>query len=124
MGARLIRIVTAATIAAALLGGESGSAVGQESPTTQPPSTQPAKCEEGVTFKRLKRQEAHEVVVKASKANVRELPGLGCPILRSFRKGKELSTTGRRARSDKAVWLQVKGKFGRGWIYQGLVRDA
>lgn len=91
-------------------------------PTTRPVSS--SKCVEGVTYKLLKPRKAHTLEVKATRANIRELPGLECPILSSVRRGKRLNATGNRARADKAVWREVKGKFGRGWIYEGLVRDA
>lgn len=95
-------------------------------PTTTPTSgaPSPSGCMQGVTFELLNSRKAHKVKVKATRANIRELPGLECPILIEVRRGKRLAATGPRARADKAVWLEVKGKFGRGWIYEGLVRDA
>lgn len=90
--------------------------------STNPPGS--TSCTEGVTFKSLKRGTARRLVVKADLANIRALPGLGCNVVLSVERGKRLRTTGQRARADKAVWLEVKGKFGRGWIYEGLVRDA
>jgi hypothetical protein len=79
---------------------------------------------EGVTYKLLKPRNAHKLVVKATRANIRALPGLTCPLRASVRRGKRLHGTGHRARADKAVWREVTGKFGRGWIYEGLVHDG
>jgi hypothetical protein len=97
-------------------------------PTTTTPTTQPGvttsaprRCAEHVTFTKLKKKKPKSLTVKAKDANIRKLPGLGCPILTTLHAGDPLRSTGRRARSDKAIWLEVKGSFGRGWVYIALV---
>lgn len=124
MGRRKAVVGVMALCGVLVVGVVGASASAQDATTSTTAPAGPAQCAEGVTFELLDSEDSHRVVVKATEANIRELPGLGCPILRLVANGKRLKTSGRRAQSDKAVWLEVKGKkFGTGWIYEGLVRD-
>ena len=97
---------------------------GQPVDVTTTTAVPTALCVEGQTFSILESGTRRKLKVKGKTANVRALPGVECEILATFKRGKRLRTTGGRATADQAVWLEVTGKFGIGWIWEGLVRDA
>lgn len=86
------------------------------------PSASKPRCTQGVTFRILAPTVARTRMVKVRSANIRRLPGVDCPLITSAKQGTRLAGTGRLARNGNSSWLEVRGKFGTGWVALTLVR--
>jgi hypothetical protein len=113
--ARVLGVVIAASTFAFAAGSTAAAA-----PTTQPQRT--PRCTAGVTYKILTPTVARTRTVNVRSANIRRGPGTDCPLITSVGRGFRMNGTGRIARNGKSVWLEVKGKFGTGWVANSLVR--
>jgi hypothetical protein len=113
--ARALAVVMAASAVALAAG----------SPAVAAPATQSRRqplCTQGVTYRILAPTVARTRTVKVGSANIRRLPGTGCPLITSVGRGTRLNGTGRLARVGSSSWLEVRGTFGTGWVANSLVR--